>query len=154
MRDHGSGKIINISSMGGKIYTPFGAWYHASKHALEGWSDCLRYELKPFGIDVIIIEPGTINTPWNSRMRENLKQFSGDGPYKKLVLKMLSRSEKASESKEGSPPEVIAKLISEAVNSEDPKTRYAGGKYAKLLIFIRTKLGDKIFDQVMRRMIE
>ena len=55
MRENNFGKIINISSIGGKIYTPFGAWYHATKHALEGWSDCLRIEVKPFGIDVVII---------------------------------------------------------------------------------------------------
>ena len=60
MRERQSGKIINISSVGGKIYTPLGAWYHATKHALEGWSDCLRLELKPFGIDVVIVEPGLI----------------------------------------------------------------------------------------------
>ena len=58
MRAKGYGKIVNISSMGGKIYTPFGGWYHATKHALEGWSDCLRIEVKPFGIDVVVVEPG------------------------------------------------------------------------------------------------
>jgi NADP-dependent 3-hydroxy acid dehydrogenase YdfG len=58
MRKNKKGKIINVSSMGGKMYTPLGAWYHATKHALEGWSDCLRLELKEFGIDVVIIEPG------------------------------------------------------------------------------------------------
>ena len=62
MRKSKSGKIINISSMGGKMYTPLGAWYHATKHALEGWSDCLRLELKQFGIDVVVIEPGGIAT--------------------------------------------------------------------------------------------
>jgi len=62
MRQQRYRKIVNISSMGGKIYTPLGSWYHASKHALEGWSDCLRIELAPFGIDVIIIEPGIIET--------------------------------------------------------------------------------------------
>jgi short-subunit dehydrogenase len=63
MRDRGAGKIVNISSVGGKIYTPLGAWYHATKHALEGWSDSLRLELKPLGIDVIVIEPGSRSPP-------------------------------------------------------------------------------------------
>ena len=58
MRKQGSGRIVNISSMGGKIYTPFGAWYHATKFAVEGWSDCLRIELKQFGFDVVLVEPG------------------------------------------------------------------------------------------------
>ena len=62
MREHNFGRIINTSSVGGKIYTPLGSWYHATKHALEGWSDCLRLEVAPFGIDVVIIEPGAIVT--------------------------------------------------------------------------------------------
>ncbi|MCL4162006.1 UNVERIFIED_CONTAM: hypothetical protein GTU68_051582, partial [Idotea baltica] len=62
MRDQGSGTIINLSSMGGKVYTPLGSWYHATKHALEGWSDCLRIEVAQFGINVSIIEPGAIET--------------------------------------------------------------------------------------------
>ena len=62
MRKQNFGRIINTSSVGGKIYTPLGSWYHATKHALEGWSDCLRLEVAPFGIDVIIIEPGAIIT--------------------------------------------------------------------------------------------
>ena len=68
MRDRGSGRILNMSSMGGKIYTPLGAWYHASKHALEGWSDCLRLEVAPFGIDVVVIEPGVIRTAFGDTM--------------------------------------------------------------------------------------
>ena len=62
MRSKNEGMIVNISSAGGRIYTPLGAWYHATKHALEGWSDCLRLELKQFGIKVVIIEPGIIKT--------------------------------------------------------------------------------------------
>ncbi|MEO0333342.1 MAG: oxidoreductase [Bacteroidota bacterium] len=62
MRNQKSGTIINVSSVGGKIFTPLGAWYHATKHALEGWSDCLRLELRSFGIDVVVIQPGAIKT--------------------------------------------------------------------------------------------
>ena len=65
MRAQGKGTIVNISSMGGRIYTPMGAWYHATKHALEGWSDCLRVELAPQGIEVIIVEPGGIASEFN-----------------------------------------------------------------------------------------
>ncbi|MCL4113180.1 UNVERIFIED_CONTAM: hypothetical protein GTU68_051197 [Idotea baltica] len=72
MRAQKSGRIINVSSVGGKIYSPLGAWYHATKHALEGWSDCLRLELKQFGIDVVIIQPGAIATesPWGTHSRQ------------------------------------------------------------------------------------
>ena len=67
MREQRAGKIVNISSIGGKIYTPLGSCVtHATKHALEGWSDCLRFELKDFGIDVIVIEPGFIRTEFGS----------------------------------------------------------------------------------------
>ncbi len=65
MRARKFGKIFNISSVGGKFGTPLGGWYHASKHALEGYSDSLRNEVRPFGIDVIIIEPGAIESEWS-----------------------------------------------------------------------------------------
>ena len=72
MRAQGSGRIINISSIGGKFYEPLGAWYHATKFAVEGLSDSLRLELAPFGIDVVIIEPGPIRTEWNTISRDSL----------------------------------------------------------------------------------
>ena len=79
------GRIINISSIGGKFYEPLGAWYHATKFAVEGFSDSLRIELAPFGIDVVIIEPGPIRTEWNEISRESLtatsarRRLRGDG---------------------------------------------------------------------------
>ena len=70
MRAQKSGKIVNITSIGGKIWEPLGGWYHATKFAVEGLSDCLRVEVAPFGIDVIVIEPGAIRTEWaGSRAR-------------------------------------------------------------------------------------
>ena len=88
MRENRFGKIVNISSMGGKVYTPFGAWYHATKHALEGWSDCLRIEVKPFGIDVVVVEPGGIKTPWGQIAADNLKKTSGNGPMLKQRIRL------------------------------------------------------------------
>lgn len=79
MRQQGAGTIVNISSMGGNIYTPLGAWYHATKHAVEGWSDCLRLELKPFGIDVIVIEPGIMQTEFGDVLVGPLLERSGKG---------------------------------------------------------------------------
>ncbi len=78
MRKQKSGKIINISSIGGKLGEPHGAWYHATKFAVEGLSDSIRMELKQFGIDVVIIEPGAIITEWNTIARENLIKVSGN----------------------------------------------------------------------------
>ena len=154
MRAQKSGTIINISSMGGKIYTPFGAWYHASKHALEGFSDCLRLELRHFGIHVVVVEPGSIATPWNDIMRKNLEKYSTSGPYKETAENFIARSERSSKTNEGSPPSIIADVILKIVNARKPKTRYVAGKYAKLLISIRKFLGDRIYDKVIDRMIK
>ena len=79
MREKGAGKIVNMSSIGGKVYSPLGSWYYATKHALEGWSDCLRWELKRFGIDVIIIQPGLIRTEFGNvafgKLKEKMRRF-------------------------------------------------------------------------------
>lgn len=146
MRAQKAGKIINTSSMGGKMYTPLGAWYHATKHALEGWSDCLRLELKPFNIDVVIIEPGSIATEFGDVLTTPLLQNSGQGPYAKLANIMAKAVQ---EQGAGSHPSVIAKVVSQAVAAKRPKTRYRAGKLAKLLVWIRVYLGDRIFDQVV-----
>ena len=81
MREQGSGRIINVSSIGGKFYEPLGAWYHATKFAVEGFSDSLRLELAPFGIHVVIIEPGPIITEWNTISRDSLTEVSRGGAY-------------------------------------------------------------------------
>lgn len=154
MRKANSGKIINTSSMGGRIWTPFGAWYHATKHALEGWSDCLAYELKPFGIDVVVIEPGTIRTPWGTTLHNNLLKFSGSGPYKRRARTFANRSEKAYESGDGSEPSVIADVVYKAIVSDKPKRRYMAGKYAKQLWFIRRYFGDRTYDKLVSQMIK
>jgi NAD(P)-dependent dehydrogenase (short-subunit alcohol dehydrogenase family) len=152
MRKQKSGMVINTSSMGGKMYTPFGAWYHATKHALEGWSDCLRFELKHFGIKVVIIEPGAITTPWGSVMHDNLMKYSGKGPYRRRAQKMADSTEGIYKNRGGSDPTVIAGVVSKAIASKRPKTRYAAGKSAKLAIFVRTKLGDRVFDKILDRL--
>ncbi len=89
MRKEKSGTIINMSSMGGKIYIPFGSWYHGTKHALEGWSDCLRTELKDFGIKVVIVEPGGIKTEFDDVMLEPMIERSGNGPYAELTKQVV-----------------------------------------------------------------
>lgn len=154
MREKGSGTIINISSMGGKMYTPLGAWYHASKHALEGWSDCLRLEVAPLGIDVVIIEPGAIQTEFADVMAEPMLVRSGSGAYAKLAQAMAQMTKKSYAAGNASPPEVIADVVSKAIAARQPKTRYVAGKFAKPMIWIRTWLGDRIFDRVVMSMIQ
>ena len=132
MRMQNSGRIINISSMGGKIFTPLGAWYHATKHALEGWSDCLRIETKQFGIDVVIIEPGVIATEFGDVLIDPLLSRSGEGPYSSIAQSVASATKTSYEKKNASsPPSVIANVISKAISAKKPKARYVAGKMAK-----------------------
>ncbi|WP_206734504.1 oxidoreductase [Ancylomarina salipaludis] len=149
MRKNKYGRIINISSMGGKVYSPFGAWYHATKHALEGWSDCLRLETKPFGIDVVIVEPGGVNTPWGPIAVENLKKISGKGAYSERVNKTLAFMNKSYGSNKLTTPEELAKVITKAATTKKPKTRYAAGYMAKPSLFMRKWLSDKMFDKMI-----
>jgi len=151
MRARKSGTIINMSSMGGKIYTLLGAWYHASKHALEGWSDCLRIELKKFNINVVIIEPGTIFTEFAEVMVAPLLKRSGEGPYAKLAESVGRATVNTYTIENSSPPSVIAKVISKAIRAKHPKTRYAAGKFAKLSLFIRRFSSDRFFDWILLR---
>jgi len=151
MRKQGYGKIVNISSMGGKVYTPFGAWYHATKHALEGFSDCLRLETADFGIDVIVIEPGGIATPWGVIAAENLRKTSGSGAYADAANKAADSTARMYQSDRLSKPELIAKTIRKAVAARRPRTRYAVGMGAKPSSFMRKILSDRAFDAIIRR---
>ena len=149
MRAHGYGKIVNISSIAGKIYTPLGAWYHATKHALEGWSDALRFETQPFGIDVIIIEPGAIDTPWGGIARENLLKHSGQGPYHDLAHRVARWLQNTYDQKKGTPPAVMAELILKAVLAKKPDARYHGGYMSGLALRSRWLLSDRLFDRFL-----
>lgn len=147
MRANRSGRIVNISSIGGKMHEPLGGWYHASKFALEGFSDCLRVEVAPFGIDVIVIEPGGIKTEWPEIAAANMQKTSGNGAYKDQAArhaKLLSKSETFA-----SKPEVIAEVIEKAVRAKCPKTRYAAGAGACPILFARKVLCDRAFDRLL-----
>lgn len=151
MRERRSGTIVNITSMGGKIYTPLGSWYHATKFALEAISDCLRMEVKPFGIDVVIIEPGGVRSEWGSIAAEKVRAVSGTGAYVRqgnAVAKSLSSE---ANQRRSSPPELIANTIARAVKARRPKTRYAVGFGAKPMIFLHRILPDRWFDAFIRR---
>lgn len=149
MRENRSGKIVNITSIGGKIYTPFGAWYHATKHALEGWSDSLRIELAPFKVDVIIVEPGGIKTPWGKIAVDHLRQTSGTGAYAAAVAKAAEGMAKLYAGKQLSDPSIIAKTIGKAVTARKPRTRYAAGYMARTVLVLRWLLSDRLFDRMI-----
>lgn len=152
MRNNSYGKIVNISSMGGKMYTPFGGWYHATKYALEGFTDCLRLEVSPFGIDAIIIEPGGIATPWGIIAAENLKKTSSKGAYAQAAAKAAEGMTTMYSNNSLTNPEVIGKLILKAVSAKRPKTRYAAGYMARPGLFLRKHLSDRMFDKIVKSM--
>jgi short-subunit dehydrogenase len=149
MRNANSGTIINTSSMGGKMYTPMGAWYHASKHAVEGFSDCLRLELKEFNIHVVVLEPGIIVTEFGEVMLQSIRKFSSVGAYASLTNKLVAATQKMYNKGQGSKPAVIAKTISKIVQATKPGTRYRVGLWAKPMVWMRVYLGDKLFDKIV-----
>ena len=146
MREQKSGTIINISSVLGETYGPLAGWYLSSKHALEGWSDALRVELKEFDIDVVIVQPGAINTNFFNVSRSYLDKYKQDSNYTHLYGEPVADSENSVLSNQ-SEPIVIAKVINKAINAKNPKTRYSAGAYSKLGIFLRRIMTDKMFDR-------
>jgi NAD(P)-dependent dehydrogenase (short-subunit alcohol dehydrogenase family) len=151
MRSRHSGTIINITSMGGKIYTPFGAWYHATKFAMESFSDCLRLEVKRFGINVVIVEPGAIRTEWSGIAADHLAETSANGPYALPAGKIARSFRSDTAAKQFSPPEVVARTVLKAATARRPRTRYAIGFGAKPLIFTRRLLSDRAYDSLISR---
>lgn len=147
MRKRKHGKIVNISSVGGKVGLPMGSWYHASKFAIEGLSDSLRNEVRQFGVDVIVIEPGGTRSEMTAIGAKDLMRVSGNTVYGKLAAaigKMYASMEKNS-----AEPIVIAKLIKKGIEAKYPRTRYAGGAMAKPMLFVRKVVSDKIFDKML-----
>jgi NAD(P)-dependent dehydrogenase (short-subunit alcohol dehydrogenase family) len=154
MRAQKSGKIVNVTSIGGKIWEPLGAWYHATKFAVEGLSDCLRVEVAPFGVDVIVVEPGAIRTEWAGIAREGLLQMSGGTAYAELAKRHARMLATADTSRLASPPEVVARTIVRAVSARRPKTRYATGGGARTILFLRKILSDRMFDRLIWRVTQ
>lgn len=150
MRERKVGIIINTSSVGGRIYTPLGAWYHSTKHALEGLSDCLAYELKKFGIKVCLLQPGMIVTEFNDVMLENLQKNSKNSPYSKLNKAMINGIKKNIKNPIGSHPIVVAKCVEKIIVSKRPKKRYLVGYGARSMLFIRNWFGDRFFEFILK----
>jgi NAD(P)-dependent dehydrogenase (short-subunit alcohol dehydrogenase family) len=151
MRKHGSGRIINISSVGGRAVGPFGGWYHGTKFALEALSDSLRMELKPFGIDVVVVEPGGIKSEFLDIAASGLQATSGNGPYADRVKSMLASFTNPRMMSMQSPPQVIADVIARAATVKQPKTRYVAGFGARPLVTLRRLLSDRAFDSLISR---
>lgn len=150
MRAQGSGRIINVSSMGGRFAGPFGGWYHASKFALEGLSDSLRAEVAPFGIRVSVVEPGAIKTEWGGIATDSAVEVSGDGPYAERVRRMAKGLSSGIE-RIASSPDVVAKAIEHAATADRPRIRYAIGAGAKPATFAARVLPARVLDALVSR---
>lgn len=149
MRQQQGGRVVNVASMGGRIYTPMGGWYYATKHAVEALSDCLRQEVKSFGLKVSIIEPGIIKSEWSQHSLDSLLAVSGNGPYQGLAQKLNKVMSYGYQDKLAGKPSVIGHLIAHALTSRRPRIRYAAPIDAKVLLAARKYLPDAIFDALV-----
>ncbi len=157
MREQRWGKIVNISSMGANFTFPGGGFYHATKHAVDALSDALRFEVKGFGIDAIIIQPGLIMTNFGERAvgeMESATGGSGNGPYAEFNAKLAAATkgvyEEGPAAKLGGGPETVAKAIEKAITARRPKARYLVTPSAHLLINQKRLMPDRVWDAFMR----
>lgn len=153
MRENRYGKIVNISSIGGKIVFPMGGWYHSTKFALEALSDSLRNEVKEFGIDVIVVEPGATKSEWGNIATDSLMKVSGHTAYEHLATKTNKLFSQLSSGVVE--PIVIAKLIKMGIEAKNPKTRYRTNQMAStVLLFLKKILSDKLMDKLIMSQIK
>jgi NADP-dependent 3-hydroxy acid dehydrogenase YdfG len=154
MRDRGAGTIVNIGSMGGRLTFPGGGIYHATKYAVEAVSDALRFEVRGFGVDVVLIEPGLIVTNFGEVAAGSVGSADEDaGPYadfNRHVANTTADVYKGPMAKLGGPPEVVAATIAKALKAKRPKARYAVTPSAHLLIGQRRFTPDRVWDLMMR----
>jgi NAD(P)-dependent dehydrogenase (short-subunit alcohol dehydrogenase family) len=155
MREQGWGKVVNVSSMGGKFTFPGGGVYHATKHAVEALSDALRFEVRGFGVDVIVIEPGLIRTRFgDTAAREIGAGVRNSGPYEEFNRAVAESTagvyENGPLAKLGGPPEAVAGAIEKAISARRPRTRYKVTPSARALIALHSVLGDKGWDRMLR----
>jgi NAD(P)-dependent dehydrogenase (short-subunit alcohol dehydrogenase family) len=150
MRAQRDGYIVNISSMGGKIWEPLGSWYHASKFAVEGLSDSLRVEVAEFGIKVVIIEPGTIRSEWSGIAADNLETTSANTPYARQAELVGAGLRAVDRLPIAAGPEVVAEVIAKAVQDPKPRTRYPAGGGARGILLAERILPDRGFDRLIQ----
>lgn len=152
MRAQHSGRIINTASVAGRAVFYYGGWYHVSKYAVESLSDALRMELKPFGIDVVIIEPGAIKTNWGIIAADHLIESSKGTAYEQTGTMMANNLRNMYLSNTISDPAVVRKAIVRAVNARRPCTRYRIGRMANAIVFFHWLLPTRWWDAFLRLM--
>jgi NADP-dependent 3-hydroxy acid dehydrogenase YdfG len=151
MREHGWGRIVNLSSMGGRLTFPGGGIYHATKYAVEAISDAMRFEVRGFGVEVIVIEPGLIVTNFGETAAGSVG--ADDGPYGEFNRAVARKTEAAYRgpmAKLGAGPEAVADAIAGALRADRPRTRYAVTPSAHVMINQRRLMPDRLWDLVMR----
>ena len=150
MRRQGWGKIVNLSSMGGRLTLPGGGFYHATKYAVEALSDALRFEVRPFGIDVVVIEPGPIKTRFGDTAQNSLQGLDADkSPYRSLNAIVARRIREAYDGPMAmfaGNPQAVARVIEKAITVRRPRTRYPVTLAARTLMGLRRWLPDRAFD--------
>jgi NAD(P)-dependent dehydrogenase (short-subunit alcohol dehydrogenase family) len=151
MRRQNSGTIVNVSSVGGRIGLPALSAYHSTKFALEGLSESIAFELEPFGIRVVIIEPGVIRTNILNSSSSAKKALDPKSPYFSLSQNLNDNFKSMMESESSSSPEEVAKVILQAVTSENPRLRYSVGDDAANLIHARENMPDKEFRKMIMK---
>jgi NAD(P)-dependent dehydrogenase (short-subunit alcohol dehydrogenase family) len=153
MRRQRWGRVVNLSSMGGKLTFPGGAYYHATKHAVEALSDALRFEVKGFGIDVIVIQPGPIKTRFGDTAVGNIA-MPQDSPYAAFNVVLEKQIREAYEggpmARFAAPPEAVAEVIEKSITATNPKTRYKITLAARVLMGLKSVLPDRAFDAFLR----
>ena len=152
MRDAGSGRIVNLSSMGGKLTFPGGGVYHATKHAVEALSDALRFEVGEFGVDVVVIEPGLIATEFGETASASMADIE-HGPYAKFnatVAKVTANAYTGPMARLGAGPEAVAGKIARALTARRPGTRYKVTPSAKMVMGMRRVMTDRMWDRFVR----
>ena len=155
MRQRGQGKIVNIGSMGGRLTFPGGGIYHATKYALEAISDALRFEVRGFGVDVILVEPGLITTGFGEVASGSVERAGqgADDPYadfNRRVAKITAEAYEGPMVKLGGGPEKVAEAIVKALGARRPKPRYPVTPSAHLMIGQRRVTPDRVWDLMMR----
>ena len=150
MRGQGWGRIVNVSSIGGKLVFPGGGLYHGTKHAIEAISDALRFEVRPFGVKVILVEPGTVLTPFGDTATSSISTGGPYAAFKEGLADTVKGAYEGTMARMAIGPEKVAKVIERAIASSRPRTRYAVGAPARMGIAMRRVMPDRVFDMVLR----
>ncbi|MDQ3741305.1 MAG: oxidoreductase [Actinomycetota bacterium] len=155
MRRQHWGKVVNMSSMGANFTFPGGGFYHATKHAVDALTDALRFEVKGFGIDAIIIQPGLIKTNFGDAAVGSMETATSDeGPYAEFNARLAAATkgvyEEGPAAKLGAGPDAVARVIEKAITAKRPKSRYLVTPSAHLLVNQKRLMPDRVWDAFLR----